>query len=404
MEKFEIVIKGGKLIDPAQGICSLRDIGLSKGKIASLVEDIPEHTADKILNANGLIITPGLIDIHTHVAEAIMPLSVNGDDVGVNVGVTAVCDQGSTGYANFNGFRKLVIPKAQTTIFSFIHLLPMGQAVIPEIGWQDINLDETMRIIDENRDVIKGIKVRAGAGIIEKLGLDIIKKAKKLSAQAKLPVAVHIGVGLEEWISDNELDTFTPNMLALLDKGDILVHVYTPRKGGVIGTKGRILPELDEAIKRGIVIDVASANSHFSFEIARNALEQGVLPTTISTDTVTTNINGPVVFSLPVIMSKFMALGLTLEQVIERTTMNPARVLGEEHQRGTLKVGMPADISVLELQKGNFVFFDGKAGNTLSGDWLLVPRLTLKNGLPITAQPRFKNYSREEPIYYPKGA
>lgn len=157
-------------------------------------------------------------------------------------------------------------------------------------------------------------------------------------------------------------------------------------------------------MKREVVLDVAPAQSHFSFKLAKIGLEQGIIPTTISSDITITNYRGPVLFSLPVVMSKFLALGLSLHQVIEKTTMNPAIVLNEEERRGSLEVGRPADVSILELTKGNFLFSDGKAGNTLEGKLLLVPKLTLKRGVEITTKPRFRNYIPGETLTLTKGA
>ena len=400
---YDILVKGGTLIDPGMGIHGLRDIGIENGRVVAISSEISSAEAKRLINAKGMIATPGLIDIHTHVAEVIMPLAVSPDEAGVLSGVTTICDAGSTGYANFNAFRKLIIRNSRTDVFCFLNLSPIGQVVMPEIGWENINPEEMLKIIEENRDIIKGIKLRAVAGVVERFGVEAVKTAKKTAKQANLPIAVHIGIGLEDTISDDKLDDFTPKMLAILDKGDILIHTFTHRKGGVIKPDGRVLPELREAIERGVVLDIATGSSHFSFELARMAMDQGIMPTTLSTDIVNTNINGPVVFSLPVIMSKFLGLGLKLDKVIEMTTVNPALALHESKERGTVRIGMPADISLFELAEGDFLFFDGKAGNTLQGRALLIPRLTIKSGIEIPTQSRFRNYIPGEQVSFPKG-
>jgi dihydroorotase len=400
---YDLLIKNGLVLDPAQNIYAEMDIAIEDRKIAALNSHLSENTAKKSIDANGKLVTPGLLDIHTHVAEAIMPLAVNPDETGVTTGVTTVVDAGSTGYANFNGFKKLVIPKSKTDILCFINLSPTGQAIIPEICWKNIDPERIQDLIAQNRDIIRGIKFRAGAGVIEELGVEGVEIAKKIANQADIPIAVHIGIGLEESISDEKLNEFTPKMLSILDKGDILVHTFTHRQGGVICADGTVLPELIEAIKRGLILDVSPGSSHFSFEMCRIGMEQGIVPDTISTDVVNTNIGGPVVFSLPVIMSKFLALGLSLEQVIEKTTISPAKVLKEEELRGALRVGMLADISIFEIKQGEFLFTDGKAGNTLEGKQLLVPKLTLKSGEEIEAKHRFRNFIPGEQIIFPKG-
>jgi len=401
---YDLLIKGGKVIDPAQEIRDTMDVAISSGRIAALAPDLVQSEAKKVINAKGMIVTPGLIDMHVHVAKAILPLSVDPDDAGVRVGVTTVVDGGSTGHTNFTGFRELIIQRAQTEVLSFLHLCPIGQVVIPEVFWEHINTDAMLELIAENRDIIKGIKLRAGASVVKALGIEGVKLTKKVANEAGLPAVIHIGIGLEETISDDEMSAFTEEMLSLLEQGDILVHVYTPRKGRVIDSDDRILLALKEAMGRGVVLDVAHAQSMFSFQIAQIAMNKGILPTTLSTDVVNTNINGPAVCNLPVTMSKFLALGLSLDDVIAKTTINPARALHEEDRRGALRIGMPADVSILQVEEGDFVFFDGVAGNTLKGRQLLVPKLVLKSGMEIVPQPFFKNYTPGDKLRFPKGA
>jgi dihydroorotase len=267
-----------------------------------------------------------------------------------------------------------------------------GLAVIPESelwAWRNINTKAMLKTIEKNRDIIKGVKLRATGSVLENLGVEAVKVAKRVAIEAGLPLMIHTGIDIGETVPEDIMHTFTIEMLSLLDKGDILNHIYTSKVGGVFTINGTILPGFEEARQRGVVLDVAPAMSNFNFEVARKGLEQGVLPTTISTDITSTNINGPV-FSLLSVMSRFLTLGLTLDQVIEMTTINPARSLGEEQRRGSLRIGMPADISLMELIEGDFSFSDGVAGNTLKGNLLLVPKLTLKSGVEIAAQPRFK--------------
>lgn len=401
---YELLIKGGEVIDPKQEIHGIRDVAINRGKIASISKDISFNEAKKVIEAKNKIITPGLIDIHTHVAEAIMPIAVTPDEAGVYSGVTTVCDAGSTGYATFNGFKRLIIPHAQTDILCFLHLSPTGQAIYPELCWHDVNPTRMLKLIKENHDIIKGIKIRAGAPLIKNYGISIVKTAKKIANDANIPLGVHIGLSFDDQLPRIILNDFNADMLNLLEEGDILFHTYTQREGGVINPDGSILPELIDAIKRGVVIDVAPAQSHFSFKLAKIGMDQGVIPTTLSTDITITNYKGPVLFSLPVIMSKFLALGLNLYQVIEKTTTTPAIVLNEEERRGSLEVGMSADISILELTDGNFLFSDGKAGNTLEGKQLLVPKMTLKRGVVIATKPRFKNYTPGETLTLTKGS
>jgi dihydroorotase len=401
---YDLLIKGGEVIDPAQGIHGPYDVGISQAMIAALAPDIPAGEATNVIDATDLLVTPGLVDIHTHVAEAIMPIAVTPDEAGVYTGVTTVCDAGSTGYANFNAFRKLIMSQAQTDILCFLHLCPTGQAVYPEIAWEYVDPGRMLKIVEENREIVKGIKLRIGKNVVEGPGIELVKTAKRVAAEAGLLTAIHIGLDRDADLPDDVLTAFNREMLPLLDSGDILIHVFTHRKGGVIRPDGSVLPELKDAMDRGVVLDVAPAQSHLSFELARMALDQGIVPTTISTDITVTNYQGPVLFSLPVVMSKFLALGLSLYDVVEKTTAIPARVLGEEQRRGSLTVGMPADVALFELAEGEFLFSDGTAGNILPGERLLIPKLTLKQGVEIATRPRFKNYVPGEALTLTKGA
>ena len=396
MKTYELLIKGGEVIDPAQGIHDQLDIGISQRKIAALTSKIAATEAGRVINATGKIVTPGLIDIHTHIAVGVTRIGVTPDEAGVLSGVTTACDAGSTGYANFSAFKRFIIPQARTDVFCFLHLCPTGLTITPELwGWHGIDPQAMLSTIEENRDIIKGIKLRAIATVAENLGLEAVRVAKRVATEAGLPLLTHIGIDLsEEAKMADKVDAFTRELLPLLDNGDILSHVFTWKAGGIIRQDGSVLSEFREAIERGVVLDVACGMTNFSFEIAEKGLEQGILPDTLSTDITSSNINGPV-FSLVVTMSKFFALGLTLEQVIRMTTINPARALGEERHRGSLRIGMPADISIMEMTEGDFLFSDGKGGNTLQGKLLLVPKLTLKSGVEIAPQPigSFKPHS-----------
>ncbi|MFC2001976.1 amidohydrolase/deacetylase family metallohydrolase [Chloroflexota bacterium] len=390
---YELLLKGGEVIDPAQGIHDQKDVAISGGKIAAVSGDIKPSEAKRIIDIGGKIVTPGLIDIHAHVDGGIRANGLAPDEAGVFSGVTTVCDAGSTGYANFTGFRKFVISEAQTEVFCFLHMGNTGLAVAPEIwSWRNINPKAMLSVIAENRDIIKGIKIRALKDVIANLGVEAIKATKKVASEAKLPIMIHLGIDIGDTVPADKMSTFTREMLCLLDRGDILTHIFTWKPGGVISPDGSVVPELREAIQRGVVIDVAPDRVNWSFDIAKKGLEQGILPTTISTDISEKSLNS-LVFSLPAIMSRFLALGLSLDQVVAMTTINSARVLGEEQRKGSLGVGMPADVSILELIEGDFVFADGIPGKTSNGKLLLVPRLTIKSGVEVQTHPRFENTS-----------
>jgi dihydroorotase len=390
----ELLVKGGRVVDPAQGMNAECDIGIDQGRIAALAPNIPASEAEMVIEAQGLLVTPGLIDIHTHVAEGIVSLAAAPDQAGVHAGVTTVCDAGSTGYANFDGFGRYVMPRAQTDVFAFLHLAPVGEAVLPEIGWQHVSAEKMLETVQANPGIIKGVKVRATMSMVAALGPNALQKAKQVASDAELPLVVHLGIDAGESVSDPEWKAQTEGMLSNLEPGDVLTHVYTKKQGGLFEPDGGPVSGLREAMERGVVLDIASAIGHLDFQVARKAIDRGILPDTLSTDLTRGLLTAPVPFGLPVLMSEFLALGLDLDRVVGMATANPARVLGEESTRGSLRVGLPADISIFELLAGDYVFIDSRDGNVLRGEALLVPKATLKRGVRFKPLPRFTSYAQ----------
>lgn len=375
---YDLLLKGGEVIDPMQGIHDRLDVALQDGKIAAIAKNIADSEAREVIPVNGKLVVPGLIDIHCHPLAGLTPTSLPPDEMGLDSGVTLLCDGGSVGAANFYTMRRLVAEPARTDIFIFLNLASTGLATIPEIWDQhDINPEFTRRIAESNRDLVKGIKIRAIQPLAEGLGIKAVEIARKLALDLKLPLMLHIGESRNRVASDI-MDDFSRASVRLLKKGDILSHFLTWEAGGMFPPDGSVYQELRQAGDRGVILDSCHGMSHFSFAVARQALQQGFLPTVISTDLGVRNM--PIVQSLMVTMSKFLNLGLTIDQVIEMTTSNPAKALGEESRHGSLKTGMSADITVLEIVEGDYLFSDGKGGGSMKGKLLLEPRLVLKNG------------------------
>jgi len=400
---FDLVLKYGTVIDPSQDLHAVRDVAVHQGKIAEIAPSIPTSQAQKSIDISGQLLTPGIIDLHTHVAEHFMPIAVNAEEAGVKSGVTTVCDAGSVGYAAYSAFKHHIVLNAQTDIFCFLHLSPTGQMISPEICWENLDTQRLLELLVVEKQIIKGIKIRANGHLVANPDLTILKVAKEICNQAHLPLMIHIGLNFEENVSHQTLLDFNRRMLPCLEPGDILTHTFTSRPGGVIFTETGVLSELHDAMERGIVLDVAPAKSNFSFKIAKIGLDAGIIPTVLSTDITSTNYQGPALYSLPVVMSKFLALGLDLDDVIAKTTTAPAKILNEP-QRGGISRGNPADITIFELLEGSFLFSDGLAGNTLVGKELLEPRMTIKAGKIIPAQSRFRNHIPGEEVTLTKGA
>lgn len=384
---YDLLLKGGEVIDPMQGIHDRRDVGVKDGKIAAVEKNIAESQARKVIPMNGRLVTPGLIDIHCHPAEGLMRTGVPADEIGVDSGVTLLCDGGSAGAANFHTMRRFIVEPARTDIFCFLNLANTGLVIIPEIRSEhDIDPERSQQVVEENRDLIKGIKLRAVQPLAEGIGIKAVEMAKKLATDLKLPFMMHIGEPRER-VANDIMDDFTRAAVKLMEKGDILSHFMTWEPGGLILPDGTVYPEIWEAQKRGVILDSCHGFWHFSFTVARHALQQGLLPTVISTDFGVPPIR--VVQSLIVTMSKFLNLGLTIDQVVEMTTINPAKALGEEARRGSLKPGMLADISVMEIVEGDYLFSDGLGRNSLQGNLLLEPRLVLKDGVEMPCRSRY---------------
>lgn len=378
---YDLLIKGGRVVDPAQNMDDKLDIAINGNKIATVAKDIPPQEAQRVVDAKDKIVTPGLIDVHCHCSGGITKNGLDPDDAGVKQGVTTVVDGGSTGQATFGPFPKYVIPSSRTSVFCFLHLGSQGLSVTPELrDWEEINTDATIATIESNQDIIKGVKIRLVGNIVANAGVEVVKMAKKVAKKFGLPIMVHIG-DMDKKVPS----VLTQEFLPLMEPGDILSHVFTAKQGSTMRPDGTVLPELREAMERGVVLDVAHGRFNFSFDVARRSMAQGILPTTLSTDVTVPSLYGPV-YGMTVVMSKFMALGLDLKQIIEMSTINSARALSAEDRIGSLKPGMDADVSILELLPGTWKLEDTEQ-QTIEATKLIAPSITIKLGQLIPAHP-----------------
>lgn len=385
---YDLLIKGGRVIDPAQNIDDKLDIAISGDKIATLAKDIPSTESQQVVDAKDKLVTPGLIDVHCHVFDGIHKISVEPDIAGVKQGVTTVGDGGSAGEATFAAFPKYIIPSARTKIFCFLHLCSFGLIPEPELrDWDEVDLEAMAVTIESHRDLIKGVKLRLVGKLVAIDGVKVVETLKKIAKKFGLPVMIHIG-DMDKWVSP----TLTQEFLPLLESGDILSHIYTGNFGNPLRPDGTVLPEMRAAMERGVIMDTAIGKNNLNFEVARKSLAQGILPTTLSTDLTHRSLTGPT-YNLPVTMAKFMALGLNLKQVITMATINPARALKEDDRIGSLKPGMESDVSILELLSGKWKLADAKQ-QTIEATQMIMPVMTVKSGKVIPAQP----VAQPEPI------
>jgi dihydroorotase len=362
------------LIDPLQEIHEVTDVAIKNGVVAKVGRGLSEDQAVKVVDATGKIVCPGFIDLHVHVYEGVSHYGISVDEHCLKMGSTTVLDAGSAGADTFMGFRKYVIEVSETRIFAMLNISSLGM-ISPIIGeLEDIryaDVQKAVKICEKNKGVIMGIKVRLSREVVGNNGLQPLMKAKEAAEAVGRPIMVHIG------------DTPTPlrEILVELRKGDILTHCFTGLPNGIIGKDGNVIPEAREAMKRGVIFDVGHGKGSFSFDVARNSLQQGIEPNTISSDLHSYNVNGPV-FDLATTASKFIHLGLPIENVIAKITRIPGNFLGLLGTIGTLKMGAIADLVVLTKETGDFVLEDsyGKKENT---NQKLKPTMVMKGGRVI---------------------
>ena len=378
----DLLLKGGRVIDPSQGIDAPMDVAVQHGTISQIAADIEPTPETRVINVAGKLVTPGLIDLHTHVYHGVNQTGVDPDLAGVYAGVTTVVDAGSAGCFTFGGFPEHIVPNARTRIVCMLHISRAGLSFQPEIsGRDDIDLDETVSVIRANKPLIQGVKVRAVGPAVPILGVEMVGLAKRAANEGGVRLMVHIG---DRSVGDSGGPTITRDLLPLLEDGDIITHLFSGNAGRILDENGRVIPEIIDAQERGVFLDTAHGRQNFSFDVAKAALDQGVEPRSISTD-LTIPGRLATVHSLGEMLSRFMALGFSLQDVIRMATVNPASALDMDDELGSLAVGREADISVLEEHTGSWLFHDTE-GDTLTGEKAISPVLTVKAGEVFTAE------------------
>ena len=375
---YNLILKRGSLIDPSQSLTGVHDIAIEQGMIARIAPAIPDEDARRVIEAKGLVVTPGLIDLHAHVFEGFTRFGVNPDIAGVHAGVTTIVDAGSSGSATFEGFTRHILPHCHTEIIPFLHICQTGLATIPDIIAEgSIDLDATLRMANRHQHLIRGIKARMVSPALEILGMEMPRLAKRAARESGIKLMVHIGD------TEKRYDpTVIRRLLPLLEKGDILTHYFTANPGGVLDGNGRLVPEAWEAEKTGVWFDTAHGQANFSFDIGRRIIDQGLLPHCISTDL---TVPGRImtVHSMTEMMTRFLGLGFTVPQVVTMSTTNPAKAVGLDGRLGKLEAGRQADVSVLDLREGDWMVYD-VLGAGLRVDRAVVPFVTVKKGRVFT--------------------
>jgi dihydroorotase len=361
--KYDLVIKGGRVIDPAAKLDRVVDIAIAGGRIAELRANIPAIDALDVLDASGKLVTPGLVDIHAHIDREMPPAHCLG------TGVTSLVDAGSRGANNVEEIVALA-KDAPNRVRVLLNLSRLGLGGKGELlDFANADVDAARRAIDAHRDVVIGIKARLSRNVVGDRDLDAIRRAHEVTVPLKLPLMVHMGQSVSPM----------PAILALLRPGDIVTHMYAPPPNGILDDSGRLLPEVIEARKRGIIFDIGNGRTaHITWDVAARAIQQGFLPDTISSD-LTAPGRTDRVFDFPTVISKFLLLGLSVPQVIACATVNAAQAITPFNGLGTLRVGAPADVAIFELRDGEFEFVDNERAKRL-GKQKLVAYVVVANG------------------------
>ncbi|MCC7352378.1 MAG: amidohydrolase/deacetylase family metallohydrolase [Anaerolineae bacterium] len=382
MKQYDLLITNGTVIDPAHSLHQQLDVALAGGRVAAVAPALPPSSARQVLDASGLLVLPGLIDLHTHLFAGVSFLGVEPDPNCLAKGVTTAVDAGSAGASDFAGFRRYVIDASQTRIYAFLNISALGMLTdlvgeLEDLRYADA--DRAVAVAKEHRDRIVGIKVRLSRAFVGENGLEPLRRARAAADRLELPLMVHVG------------NTPAPlaEILDQLEPGDVLTHCYHGNAEGILDDQGRVLPAARHAVTRGVVMDVGHGRGSFSFAVAERALEQGFLPGTISSDLHTQNIHGPV-FDLATTLSKFLHLGLTLSEVVTMATARPAAVMGWTGELGTLAKGARGDLVLMRLEEGQFRFEDTK-GDVRIGHRRLAPQGIIKDGKVYAFRPSVGN-------------
>ena len=371
---YDLLIKGGTLVDPAQNIHTNKDVAFSNGIVAEVGNDLSKTDAHEVLDASGCLVTPGMIDLHVHVFYGVSHYGIEPDPTCLAKGATTVVDAGSAGADIFPGFRKYVIDVSETRILAQINISSQGM-LTEEIGEFEIpeyaDVDKACAMIEKHRDVILGVKVRLTKHTIvsERSGMIPLHHAREAADAAGLPIMVH---PQDAWCDSID------DILAVMGERDILTHCFHGSKCGILDDDGKVRKSVHEAMERGVVFDVGHGAGSFSWDTVETAMRQGVAPQTISSDLHIYNVNGPV-YDLANVVTKFLHLGMSLDDAIAKVTSVPAEVILMSDKIGTLAPGAWGDATISELREGEFQLADSRGEIRISRQ-NFVPVTVVKGG------------------------
>lgn len=365
-QPYDLILRGGRVIDPANNIDAVMDVAINGNRIAAVASRI--DSGRKIVDVTGLLVVPGLVDLHAHVFG--YEGSLNPDDSALPAGTTTIVDAGGSGWRTFDEFKRTVIAHSKTRVLALLNIVGKGMIGEPyESDVADMQPGPTADVILKNKDLIVGIKTAH----FSKPGWDAIDRAVEAGKRANVPVMV------DDKIFTNSQRTTAEELLKHLRPGDIHTHMYNDRQMELIDRfTGKVQPWMIEARKRGVLFDVGHGGGSFLWPVAAKAIQQGFIPDTISTDLHSSSVLMQQ-SDMPNVMSKMMLLGMKLEDVILRSTVTPAKEISRFPEIGTLGVGKIADVAVLENQTGVFAFKDAWPAKKLA-EHRLECALTIRDG------------------------
>jgi len=369
--KYDLLIKKGHVIDPSQTIDRVMDVALAGGKVAAIADSLPEADAAELLDADGMIVTPGLIDLHVHNFWGGNEYGIEPDSTNLAKGVTTALDAGSSGATNFAAFRRFIMEPASTRLLALINISTLG-LISKDIGeLTDLDLadaEAAAKVGRDNRDLVLGIKARLSEPIARGNDVGAVKRALEAAEAMGGFLMIHVG------------NTVTPmeELVSMLRPGDVVTHAYHGTKHGILDDAGKVIAGMWEAQKRGVIFDIGHGAGSFSFRVAERALADGFYPGNISSDLHAYNVNGPV-HDHVTILSRFLHLGLSLYDTIRLTTQATADVMGLTGKLGTLTPGAEGDVSVIKLEEGRFDLTDSY-GTTVNANHRLTHVATVKAG------------------------
>lgn len=374
--RFDLIVKGGYVVDPASNHSGHFDVAIRAGRIAAVDAAIPVDAALETIDATGQYVTPGLVDLHTHVYRGVTFWGVDADAVAWRTGVSTWLDVGSSGAFTLPGFHEFVAKPANARIFALLNISSIGLVAetyeLSNLAYCDVEL--CTKLVSQYPEFVRGVKVRIDRNTVGENGLEPLRRARQVADECEIPLMVHIGLG-------------PPNVeevLALMRSGDILTHCSTGHNMRLIDSSGKLIEDAKRARDAGVIMDVGHGAGSFSFETAEEMFEAGFRPDVISSDIHQLSIHGPM-FDLPTCLSKFLYLGMSFGEAVKAASSSPAQTLGLSSQLGSLKPGSYADLALFTVERGRFPLYDAHL-NVREGTERIRNTLTIVNGRALPAK------------------